>query len=84
MDCVDEPVRRDDPVRVRGDFDAPSRWLWLFKWCVLAAPHYPILILLYLAYPPVTVAAGEAAAWTAMASCNAASRSAQPWTSPIA
>src|SRR5208283_609134 len=34
----------DDPVRVRGDVDAPSRWLWLVKWCVLAVPHYPILI----------------------------------------
>ncbi|WP_424054086.1 DUF4389 domain-containing protein [Mycobacterium sp.] len=58
MDSVDEPVLRDDPVRVRGDFDAPSRWLWLFKWCVLAVPHYPILILLYLAYPLATVLAG--------------------------
>jgi len=46
-----------DSVRVRGDFDAPSRWLWLVKWCVLAAPHYPILILLYLVYPLSTVAA---------------------------
>jgi hypothetical protein len=59
MDGVDvpapplpEPVTiPDDPVRVRGDYDAPSRWLWLVKWCVLAAPHYPILILLYLVYP---------------------------------
>jgi len=49
-----------DSVRVRGDFDAPSRWLWLVKWCVLAAPHYPILILLYLVYPLSTVAAGMA------------------------
>lgn len=47
-------------VRVRGEVDAPSRWLWLLKWCVLAAPHYPILILLYLAYPLSTVAAGVA------------------------
>lgn len=47
-----------DSVRVRGDFDAPSRWLWLVKWCVLAVPHYPILILLYLTYPFTTVAAG--------------------------
>jgi hypothetical protein len=45
-------------VRVRGEVDAPSRWLWLLKWCVLAVPHYPILILLYLAYPLSTVAAG--------------------------
>ena len=58
MDSVDKPVLRDDPVRVRGDFDAPSRWLWLFKWCVLAVPHYPILILLYLVYPLATVLAG--------------------------
>lgn len=49
-----------DSVRVRGDFDAPSRWLWLVKWCVLAAPHYPILILLYLIYPFSTLAAGVA------------------------
>ncbi len=47
-------------VRVRGEVDAPSRWLWLLKWCVLAVPHYPILILLYLAYPLSTVAAGVA------------------------
>ncbi len=49
-----------DSVRVRGDFDTPSRWLWLVKWCVLALPHYPILILLYLVYPLSTVAAGVA------------------------
>ncbi|BCO59202.1 membrane protein [Mycobacterium intracellulare] len=49
-----------DSVRVRGDLDAPSRWLWLVKWCVLAVPHYPILILLYLIYPFSTVAAGVA------------------------
>lgn len=49
-----------DSVTVRGDLDAPSRWLWLVKWCVLALPHYPILILLYLVYPLATVAAGVA------------------------
>ncbi|MBV8179889.1 MAG: DUF4389 domain-containing protein [Mycobacterium sp.] len=64
MDSVDEPIVGNDPVRVRGDFDTPSRWLWLFKWCVLAVPHYPILILLYLAYPLVTVAAGVAILFT--------------------
>jgi hypothetical protein len=54
----------DGPVRVRGDVDAPSRWLWLVKWCVLAAPHYPILILLYLAYPLLTIVAGVAILFT--------------------
>ena len=50
----------DEPVRVRGGIDAPSRWLWLVKWCVLAAPHYPILIGLYLVYPLLTFVAGVA------------------------
>ena len=54
----DRPASVADPVRVRGEFDGPSRWLWLFKWCVLAVPHYPILIGLYLAYLPLTVVAG--------------------------
>ena len=53
-----------DTVRVRGDFDAPSRWLWLVKWCVLAVPHYPILILLYLVYPLLTIVAGVAILFT--------------------
>lgn len=52
--------RSAELVRVRGDFDAPSRWLWLAKWCVLALPHYPILIGLYLFYPLLTIVAGVA------------------------
>src|ERR1700684_173634 len=64
MDSVDEPVVGDDPVRVRSDIDAPSRRLWLVKWCVLAVPHYPILIGLYLLYPLVTIAAGIAIVFT--------------------
>ncbi|ORA99811.1 DUF4389 domain-containing protein [Mycolicibacter minnesotensis] len=47
-------------MRVRGAFDSPSRWLWLIKWCVLATPHYPILLVLYLVYLPLTVIAGVA------------------------
>lgn len=53
-----------DPARVRGAIDTPSRWLWLFKWCVLAVPHYPVLILLYAVYPLLTVAAGVAIVFT--------------------
>jgi hypothetical protein len=64
MDSVDEPVGGDDPVRVRSDIDAPSRRLWLVKWCLLAVPHYPILIGLYLLYPLVTIAAGIAILFT--------------------
>ncbi len=52
------------PVHVRGDIDAPSRWLWLVKWCVLAVPHYPILIALYLLYPLLTFVAGVAILFT--------------------
>ncbi len=54
----------DGPVRVRADYDTPSRWLWLVKWCVLAAPHYPILILLHLVYPLLTIVAGVAILFT--------------------
>jgi Domain of unknown function (DUF4389) len=64
MESVDEPVGGDDPVRVHSDLDAPSRWLWLVKWCVLAVPHYPVLIGLYLLYPLVTFVAGVAILFT--------------------
>ena len=51
-------------VRVRSAIDAPSRLLWLVKWCVLAVPHYPVLIALYLVYPLLTVVAGIAILFT--------------------
>ncbi len=54
----------DDPVRVRSRIDAPSRWLWLVKWWLLAVPHYPILIVLYLLYPLLTFVAGVAILFT--------------------
>lgn len=54
----------DDPVRVRGRIDAPARRLWLVKWCLLAVPHYPVLILLYLVYPLLTLVAGVAILFT--------------------
>lgn len=53
-----------EAVRVRGAIDAPSNKLWLAKWCVLAVPHYPILIGLYLVYPLVVLAAGIAILFT--------------------
>lgn len=53
-----------ESVRVRGAIDAPSNKLWLAKWCVLAVPHYPILIGLYLVYPLVVFAAGVAILFT--------------------
>lgn len=53
-----------EAVRVRGAIDAPSNRLWLVKWCVLAFPHYPILIGLYLVYPLAVFAAGIAILFT--------------------
>lgn len=53
-----------DAVRVRGAIDGPSRWLFIVKWCVLAVPHYPILIVLYAMYPVLTVVAGIAILFT--------------------
>ncbi|OHT82527.1 DUF4389 domain-containing protein [Mycobacteroides saopaulense] len=49
---------------MRGAIDAPSRWLFIVKWCVLAVPHYPILIVLYAMYPVLTVVAGIAILFT--------------------
>ncbi|MUL85237.1 MULTISPECIES: DUF4389 domain-containing protein [unclassified Mycolicibacterium] len=49
---------------MRGAIDAPSRRLWLVKWCVLAVPHYPILLGLYLLYPLSTLVAGVAILFT--------------------
>jgi Domain of unknown function (DUF4389) len=57
-------IKLEDSVRVRAAVDAPKRWLWLFKWCVLAVPHYPILIALYLVYPILTFVAGVAILFT--------------------
>lgn len=52
------------PVTVRGDLDAPSRWLWLVKW-LLAIPHFVVLFFLSIAHFVITVIAGFAILFTA-------------------
>ncbi|MGH3722674.1 MAG: DUF4389 domain-containing protein [Mycobacterium sp.] len=49
---------------MRCTIDAPSRWLWIIKWCVLVVPHYVILIGLYAVYLVLTVVAGIAILFT--------------------
>jgi hypothetical protein len=45
------------PVRVDGALDRHlSRWLWLVKWA-LAIPHYVVLVLLWLAFAVLSMAA---------------------------
>ncbi len=62
---MDEPVGSGAiPYEYEAISTRPRAGSVLFKWCVLAAPHYPILILLYLAYPLVTVVAGVAILFT--------------------
>ena len=53
-----DPSGGDFPARLDGQLDSDlSRWLWVVKW-VLVVPHVVVLIGLWLAVLPVTVAAG--------------------------
>jgi hypothetical protein len=52
------------PVRVDAELEAgTSRWLWLVKWLLLV-PHYVVLVVLWVCFGAVTVAAGFAILFT--------------------
>ena len=52
------------PVRVRASLDPRlSRWLWLVKWLLLA-PHYLVLLFLWIAFAVLTVVAFFAIVFT--------------------
>ena len=58
---MDGPV---DPMQRCRCFDAPKPWLWLFKWCVLAVPHYPYRLGCTWCIPLLTIVAGVAILFT--------------------
>ena len=52
------------PLRLEGDLDGDlSRWKWLVKW-FLAIPHFVVLLLLWVAFVPLTLVAGVAILFT--------------------
>ncbi|EPR75409.1 Alcohol dehydrogenase, zinc-binding domain protein [Leifsonia rubra CMS 76R] len=53
-----------NPIRLEGTLDPKlSRWMWLIK-CLLAIPHFVMLIVLWVAFVIVTIAAGFAILFT--------------------
>ena len=52
------------PIALEGTLDPKlSRWMWLVKW-LLAIPHFAVLVILWIAFVVVTIAAGFAILFT--------------------
>ncbi len=52
------------PISLEGTLDPKlSRWMWLVKW-LLAIPHFAVLMVLWIAFVVVTIAAGFAILFT--------------------
>jgi hypothetical protein len=52
------------PITLEGTLDQKlSRWMWLVKW-LLAIPHFVVLVILWIAFVVVTIAAGFAILFT--------------------
>jgi hypothetical protein len=64
MGAPHEDRRLVYPARLRGELDPQlSRWLWLVKW-LLAIPHFPVLLVLWVAFLVTTIVAGFAILFT--------------------
>lgn len=58
------PTTSTSPIRLEGRLDPNvSRWLWLVKWLLLI-PHYVVLVVLWLVFVVLTVAAFFAIVFT--------------------
>jgi len=52
------------PIALEGTLDPKlSRWMWLVKW-LLAIPHFVVLVVMWIAFVVVTIAAGFAILFT--------------------
>ncbi len=64
IQVADRAAASPRPIALEGTLDPTlSRWMWLVKW-LLAIPHFAVLMVLWIAFVVVTIAAGFAILFT--------------------